>query len=101
MPFGRAGYLSYQIFPAPGVKLWHFAAELLILSVTYPLCAFALNNTMDNLSEVCALKLTYFVCFCTIDYTQSYRGQLFPQWLSQVVMTGAQTCCPWMGEPAL
>ena len=39
----------------------------------------------------CAYQnLQTFACFCTIDHTQSYKGRLFPQWLSQVVMTRAQ-----------
>ena len=84
-----------------GARLWYYAAELRTLSVTYPLCGPALTDTMDNPSEMCPLKLTDFCLFCTIDHTQSYKGRLFPQWLSQVVTTGAQTGYPQMGEPAL
>ena len=47
------------------------------------------------------LNLHIFACFCKIDHTPSYKGRLFSQWLSQVVMTGAQTSYPLMGEPAL
>ena len=36
-----------------------------------------------------------FACLCTIDYTQSYMGRLFPQCFSQVAIN------PQMGEPAL
>ena len=82
-----------------GARLWHYAAELRTSSVTNPLCGSALTDTTDNPSEICPLKLT--ACFCTIDHTQSYKGRLFPQWLSQVVTTGARTDYPQMGEPAL
>ena len=80
----------------------YYATELPTLSVTYPLCGSAVTDTKDNPSEMFPLKLTDFCLFLyTIDHTQSYKGRLFPQWLSQVVMTGAQTCYPEMGEPAL
>ena len=39
-------------------SFWHYADELSTLSVTYPLCGLALTNTMENLSEMCPLKLT-------------------------------------------
>ena len=84
-----------------GAKLWNYAAELCTLSVTYPLCGLALTDTTDNPYEMCPLKLKTFACFCTIGQTQSYKGSLFPQWLSQVVMSGARTGYPQMGEPAL
>ena len=45
--------------------------------------------------------LQTFACFGTIDHTQSYKGRLFPTWLSQVVTTGARTGYPQMGEQAL
>ena len=47
-------------FPMPqlGAKPWHYAAELCTPSVTYPLCSSAFADTMDNLSEMCPLKLT-------------------------------------------
>ena len=61
--FGGAGHLREQIFHAPGAKLWHYAAELLTLSVTYPLCGLDLTNTTDNPSEMCPLKLTDFCLF--------------------------------------
>ena len=77
--FGRAGHLCDHIFHAPGAKLWHHAAELRTLLITYPLCGLALTNTTDDPSEMCPLKLF------SIDHTQSYKGSLFPQWLSQVV----------------
>ena len=34
-----------------GARLWHYAAELGTLSVTYPLHGSALNNTTDNPSN--------------------------------------------------
>ena len=83
-----------------GARLWHYAAELHTLSVTYPLCGSALTNTTDNPSEMCPLKLTDFCLFSSSDHTQSYRGHFLPQWLSQVAMTRTQTCYPQMGEPA-
>ena len=46
-----------------GAGLWHYAAELRTLSVTYPLCGSALANTTDNLSELCPLKLPDFSLF--------------------------------------
>ena len=46
-----------------GARLWHYAAELRTLSVTYPLCGSALTYTMDNPSEMCPLKLTNFCLF--------------------------------------
>ena len=67
-----------------GARLWHYAAELRTLSGTYPLCGSALTNTTDILSEMCPLKLTDFARLRTIDHTQSYKGRLFPHWLSQV-----------------
>ena len=98
MPFGGVTSFSMPL----GARLWHYAAELHTLSVTYPLCGLALTNTTDNPSEMCPLKLTDFCLFLyTIDHTQSYKGRLFPQWLSQVVTTGARTDYPKMGEPAL
>ena len=76
-------------------SFWHYAAE-----IRTTLHGSVLINTMDNLSEMCPLTLTNFCLFCTINHTQYYKGRLFPQWLSQVVITGAQTCYPQMGEPA-
>ena len=58
MPFGGASPLGDYIFHVPGAKLWHYAAELRTLSVTYPLCGLALTNTTDILAEICPLKLT-------------------------------------------
>ena len=101
MPFGGSGHLSDQIFHALEAKHRHNAAELRTLSVTYPLHGSALTNPTDNPSDMCPLKLTDFCLFCTIDHTQSYKGRLFPQWLSQVVTTGARTGYPQMGQPAL
>ena len=101
VPFSRAGHLSDHIFHAPGAKLWHYVAELCTLSPIYPLCGSALTNTTDNQSKMCPLKLTYFCLFLYHQSYTTYKGHLFPQWLSQVVMTGAQTCYPQMGEPAL
>ena len=79
---------------------WHYAAELHTLSVTYLLFGLALTDTTDNLSEMCPLELTDF---CPFLYHRTYtilQGPIFPQWLSQVVMTGAQTGYPQLGEPA-
>ena len=101
MPFDGTGrHLSDQIFHAPGAKLRALCTPHSI-SFTYPLCGPALTNTTDNHSEMCPLKLTDFCLFFTIDHPQSYKGRLFPQWLSQVVTNGAQTGYPQMGEPAL
>ena len=69
MPFSGAGHLSDQIFHAPGANFWHYIAELCALSFTYPLYHSALTNTMDNLSEMCPLKLTEV---CLFLYHQSY-----------------------------
>ena len=92
MPFGGADDLGDQIFYAPGAKLWHYAAELRTLSVMYPLCGSALTDTTDIPSEMYPLKLTDFCLF--LYHTQSYKDCLFPQWISQVVMTGTQTGYP-------
>ena len=56
---GQAGYLDDQICQAPGAMTWHYAPELRIFSVPYPLkfCGSALTDTSDNLSEMCPLKL--------------------------------------------
>ena len=89
MPLGGTGHLGDHIFMPLGARLWHYAAELRNLSVTYPLCGSALTDTMNNPSEMCPLKLTDFGLFL---YHRSYtilQGPLIPQWLSQVVMTGA------------
>ena len=43
--------------------------------------------------------MTKITVFCTIDHTQSYKGCIFPQLLSQAVMTGTHTCYPQMEEP--
>ena len=95
------GPLADQLFHAPGAKPWHYAAELLTLSVTYSLCSLALTDTMDNLSEMCPAKLMDFYLFCTINHSHFYKGRLFHQCLSQVVMTRAQTCYTQKREPAL
>ena len=61
-----------------GARLWHYAAELRTLSVTYPLCGSALTDTTDNPSEVCPLKLTDF---CLFLYHRSYtilQGPFIP-----------------------
>ena len=84
-----------------GARFWHYAAELHTLSAAYRLRGSAHTDAMDNPCEMCPLKLTIFACFFTIDHTQSYKGRLFPQWLSQVVTTGDRTGYPQMGEPAL
>ena len=63
--FGAAGHLSDHIFHAPGAKLWHYAAELFC----------------DEPTKTYRL---FFACLCTIHHTQSYKGHLFPQLLSQV-----------------
>ena len=100
--FARAGHFRDQIFHAPRAKFWYYAGYLRTPSVTYPLCVSALaDTTTDNFFKMCPLKLTDFCLFCTIDHTQSYKGRLFPQWLSQVVMTGARTCYPQFEESAL
>ena len=88
-------YLTRFFMPL-GARLWHYAAKLHTLSVTYPLCGLAFTDTTDNPSEMCPLKLTGF---CLFLYHQS--GRLFPQWRSQVVMAGVQTGYPQMGEQAL
>ena len=82
MPFGGAGHLSHHILHTPEAKLWRYAAELRTLSVTYPLCGSALTDTTHNPSEMCPLKRTDLYLFCTINHTQSNKGQL-------VAMTGA------------
>ena len=79
MPFGGAGHLGDQIFHPPGARLWHYAAELHTLSVTYPLCGLALTDTTDNLSEMCQTKLRDFDLFFSINHTKSYKGRLLPQ----------------------
>ena len=60
-----------------GARLWHYAAELRTLSVTYPLCGSALTDTTDN-PLMCPLKLTDF---CLFVYHPSYKilqGLLIP-----------------------
>ena len=42
-----------------GARLWHYTAELRTLSVTYPLCGWALTDTTEDPSEMGPLKLTY------------------------------------------
>ena len=90
-----------RFFVPLGARLWHYATDLRTLSVTYPMCGSALTNNMDILSEMCPLQLTDFACFCTINHAQSYKGRLFPQWLSQIVMTRGQTCYHQVREPTL
>ena len=59
---------SVTSFSKPlGARLWHYAAELHSLSVTYPWCGSALTNTTDNLPS------KTFACFCTIHHTQPYK----------------------------
>ena len=72
------------------------------LSQLHILCVAQLLLTPRIIRLRCAhLNLQNFACFCTINHTQSYKGRLFPQWLSQVVMTGAQICYPQKGHLAL
>ena len=90
MPFGGAGHLADQIFHAPEAKSWHFAAELCTLSGTDSLRDSVPTDLSDNLSEICPLKLTDFCLFLYhIHNTQSYKGRVYPEWLSKVVMTRA------------
>ena len=61
-----------------GASLWHYAAELCTLSVTYPLGGSALTDTTDNPSEMCQLKVTDF---CLFLHHQSYtilQGPFIP-----------------------
>ena len=44
-------------------KLCRYAAELHILSVTYPYCGLAPTNTTDNPSGMCPVKLSDFCLF--------------------------------------
>ena len=85
----------------PGFGIMPLSSTLSQL-IHYPLCRLALTNTTNNPSEMCPLKLTYF---CLFLYHRSYtflHGPLVPpNGFPQVVMTGAQTCYPQMGEPAL
>ena len=67
-----------QIFQAPGAKLWHYAAELHSVSVTYLLCGSAPTDTTDNLSEMCPLKLTDFCLFLYHPSYTIFQGPLFP-----------------------
>ena len=59
--FRRPGHLGDQIFHAPGAKLWHYAVELLTLSVTFHLYGSAFSNTTANQSEMCPPKLSLFL----------------------------------------
>ena len=55
MPFGGAGPSGDQIFHDLDVKLWHSAAELHTLTVTYPGYPWygsALTDTTDDQSEM-------------------------------------------------
>ena len=78
--------------------VWHYATELRTLSVPYPL---TLTNTTDILSEMCPLKHTVFFPVFVQLIVHNLTRAAYPQWLSQVVMTGARTGYPQMGEPAL
>ena len=85
-----------------GARLWHYAAELRTLSVTYPLCGSALTDTTDNPFEMCPLKLTDFLLvFVPLITHNLTRAAYSPPWLSQVFLTGVQTGYPQMGEPTL
>ena len=44
-------------------------------------------------------KLTHVCLFCTINNTQLCRGRIFPQLLSQVVISWDRTCHPKIREP--
>ena len=85
----------------------HYTAKLRTLPVTYsyPLCGSAFTDTTtDNLSDMCPT----FVCLVPlITYTHAYKGCcifpsgfhklqgcIFPNWLSQVVMTVETTFYP-------
>ena len=57
----------YRVFR---LRYKHYSAELHTLSVTYPLCGWAITNTMSNPSEKCPLKLTdFFLFLCHRLYT--------------------------------
>ena len=61
-----------------GARLWHYAAELRTLSVTYLLCGSALTDTTNNPSEMCPLKLTDFCLFLYHQYYTTLQGLFIP-----------------------
>ena len=65
-----------------GARLWHYAAELHTLSVTYPLCGLALTKTGDNFSEMCPLKLTDFCLFLSHHPQPFFSFLVFPSALT-------------------
>ena len=71
------------------------------LSKLHMLCAAWLLPRMISIWDVPTRHLQTFACFCTNNHTQPCKVRLFPQWLSQVIMTGAYIGYPEMGEPAL
>ena len=69
VPFRGAGHAGDHIFHAPRAKPCHYAANLHTLSVTSPLHASALTDTMDNLSEKCPNALTDIHCLFLYDWS--------------------------------
>ena len=58
MPFGGAGYLGDQIFLAPGAKLFGtMPLNSPLPQLNILVCGSALNDTTDNPSEMCPLKI--------------------------------------------
>ena len=82
-----------------GARLWHYAAELRTLSVTYPLYGLAPTNVKDNPSEICPLKLTDF---CLFLYHQSYtilQGPFIPPMDFPSCQDRGSNLLTLMGEP--
>ena len=79
--------IKMTIFSIPWSQVLALCAELCILSVTYLGCGSALPDTTDNLSEKYPTKLTDIqeLKMPVLYNIQSYRGHIFPQWISQVV----------------
>ena len=96
--YGGAGHLCDQIFHAlePSFGTLPLSSALSQLHILY---VAWLASTPQIISP---LKLTDFWLFLYHrSYTKTYKGCLFPQWLSQVVMTGAQTGSPrWESQPS-
>ena len=99
--FGEASHLDNQIFHAAGAKRFDTMPLSSILSQVHILCETQLLLTPRIICWKCThFNLQTFACFSIDHIPNRTNSRIFPHWLSQVVMTWAQTCYLQIREPA-